>query len=72
MPETLKAVLFALAVTPVLYGLVAAVLDASGYQGTYGDGRLVLAACFFVAFSGARFVIRRFKGSAAGNSLKES
>jgi len=68
MSETLKAALLALVVTPIIYGLGAAVIDASWYRSTYGDGRLLLAISFFVAFSVAKVVVRRFMRSESSGS----
>lgn len=61
MTPTVKALLIALAATPVLYGLGATAIEATGYATDYSDGRLLLAAAFFVPFSIARFFFRSFK-----------
>jgi hypothetical protein len=68
MSETLKAVLLVLVATPIIYGLGATVMDVSGYRGNYGDGRLLFAISFFVAFSMAKVVVRGFMRSGSGGS----
>jgi hypothetical protein len=53
----MKAIILAIVATPVLYGLAAAVIEASGIRATFIDGRLVLGISFFTAFSVARFLL---------------
>jgi hypothetical protein len=65
---TVKALLIALVATPVLYGIGAKAIEASGYAADYSDGRLLLAASFFVPFSIARFFFRSFESSRSANA----
>jgi hypothetical protein len=53
----LKALFVAIVATPILYGLGAEVIEASGLRATYIDGRFVLGLSFFTAFSVARLLV---------------
>jgi hypothetical protein len=57
--STIKSFLLALVATPFLYGLGAAAIEASGYRAGYGEGRVLLALSFFVAFAVGQFFFRR-------------
>jgi hypothetical protein len=56
----LLPIVLAVIATPVLYGLGAAAIEATGYRGDYSDGRLLLGICFFLAFSMASIAVRLF------------
>ena len=58
MHSAIKASLFALVATPLLYGLGAAAIEASGYPAGYGEGRVLLALSFFAAFAAGQFFFR--------------
>lgn len=71
MHNTIKALLVALVATPFLYGLGAAAIEASGYRAGYGEGRVLLALSFFVAFSAGQFFFRAPKNARTERELHE-
>ncbi|MDZ4252047.1 MAG: hypothetical protein U1A72_05680 [Sulfuritalea sp.] len=54
----MKAILLALVATPFLYGIGVSAIEASGFRAGYGEGRVLLALCFFAAFAAGQYFFR--------------
>ena len=68
MTNSVKPYAIAALLTPFLYILGAAAIQATGYRGDFSDGRLLFGISGFVAFSIARFAVRWFESRHSGGS----